>query len=105
MFWRRALALVAIASWNPAHSQPLAPTQTTWVCWAERPGMCPSGGMSGPTVDFACGSGGNSGFNPSFVCQNICGSPVGPSCRLTAGPGGDGGQCGYRIAKVECVKR
>ena len=75
----------------------------TWVCWAQWPGQCPPGEWTGHFRFFQCGTCGNSGFNPSFVCHQVCGQEVGPGCRLTAGPGGSGGECGFRIAKVECT--
>jgi hypothetical protein len=105
MLAHTGLPLTAIAVWlTMSGGQSLAQTKTDLVCWAERPGQCP-GVWSGPNVrHIACGSGGNAGFNPTWVCQQTCGIGVGPRCRITAGPGGDGGQCGYRAAKVECFE-
>ena len=99
---RNILSFMAIAIWLTMHGHALAQSKTVRVCWAERPGQCGTG-WNGPDVKhFACGSGGHAGFNPMWICQQTCGSPVGPRCRITGGPGGDGGQCGYRAAQIDC---
>jgi hypothetical protein len=95
---RLLLPLMAVAISVPMPGQSLAQSRTDMICWAESASAC------GPqyTIHYPCGSGGHSGFNPTYACQQVCGQNPGPRCRVTGGPGGEGGQCGYRGAKVEC---
>jgi hypothetical protein len=79
----------------------LAQSRTDLVCWANE-GQVTNCPQEYRARIFPCGSGGHSGFNPNYVCQQICGADRGPRCRITGGPGGGGGQCGYRAAKVDC---
>jgi hypothetical protein len=96
------LPAAAVALLLAIHGQSLAQSQTKLVCWAQSPNMCP-GDWHSPTTEFiACGTAGFSGFNPNYVCSKVCGVPLGVRCRITPGPGGPGGQCGYRAAKVDC---
>jgi hypothetical protein len=94
-----ALATVAVCLSTPGQS--FAQSRTDLVCWAnpDQVGGCP---QQYRDKVFSCGSGGHSGFNPNWVCQQTCGADQGPRCRITGGPGGDGGQCGYRAAQIEC---
>jgi hypothetical protein len=98
----RSLPLVAIAVLLAMQGQSLAQSRTDWVCWAENKSQCPADWQGSNVEHLPCGSGGHSGFNPPWVCDHICGTPVGPHCKITGGPGGDGGQCGYRAARVDC---
>lgn len=94
----RILLLSIAVIWVTSRCESLAQPRTDMICWAESPRMC------GPeyTIHYPCGSGGNSGFNPTFACQQVCGQAPGPRCRITPGPGGPGGACGYRGVRVDC---
>jgi hypothetical protein len=99
-----ARIITAIAILLSLRGQSVAQTRTDLVCWAQAKSQCPSPYNGEDVQHYPCGSGGNSGFNPNYVCQQVCGAPVGPRCRITAGPGGGGGQCGYRAARIDCFK-
>src|SRR3954468_22228736 len=83
-----------------------SPASAQWrvdkVCWGETFSQCPTGYDDNSTVHFPCGSGGHSGFNPNYACEVTCGSPVGPRCKIIAGPGRPGNRCGYRGATIQC---
>jgi hypothetical protein len=91
--------ILSVVLWG---NQLSAQTRTATVCWAENEAYCPApfGGVQ--VTVFPCGSGGHGGFNPNFVCRNICGVDIGFHCKITAGPSGSGGRCGFRQAQIEC---
>jgi hypothetical protein len=99
---RNAVLVLAIGVSIFIPSQLLAQSRTDRVCWADDKNRCPAPWNGSDIIQIPCGSGGNSGFNPAYACQQTCGAPVGPKCRITGGPGGDGGQCGYRAAQIDC---
>lgn len=95
------LPLAVLASATAASAQ----SRTDRICWAENEGLCPPGwkGEDGVSL-MPCGSGGHSGFHHDYACMQICGVNPGPQCRITAGPGGPGGRCGYRGAIISCFR-
>ena len=104
MLTRLILPLATTALWLSMQGQSLAQYRTDLVCWAndEQVSGCP---QKYRTIVYHCGSGGHSGFNPDWVCQQTCGHPPGPRCRIIHFRGGDGGQCGYRAAKIDCFQQ
>ena len=102
MLARVILPLMTIVVSLSMHGQSLAQTRTDNVCWADSKGRCPPPWNGNDVSLIACGTGGHSGFNPTYACQQICGADQGPRCRITPGPGGDGGACGYRAARIDC---
>lgn len=92
-----ALIIAVFSFQNGSHAQ----TRTDMVCWANE-AQAPLCGNAYQEVRYNCGSGGFSGFHPDFVCQQTCGANRGPKCKITPGPGGEGGQCGFRAARVDC---
>lgn len=101
MFSRYVLPLALIVVTFCLSEYATAQTRTDLVCWAnsEQVSGCPPEYRS---IVYQCGTVGHSGFNPDWVCQNTCGTTRAPKCRIIGGPGGDGGQCGYRAARVDC---
>src|SRR5216683_78310 len=98
-----AIVIAAMAFWVAMYGQSLAQSQTKFVCWAQSPDQCPATWSAPSVTEFlACGTAGHTGFNPEWVCYHICEAPAGSRCRITPGPGGSGGQCGYRAARVDC---
>ena len=101
MVTRCLTLLFVFALWLFTYSQVVAQSRTDLVCWANPAQVidCP---QEYRARVFPCMSGGHPGFNPDHVCRQICGANEGPRCKVTGGPGGGGGQCGYRAARVEC---
>jgi hypothetical protein len=78
---------------------------TTYVCWAEDKSMCGGPFGNAAAVHYPCDSiSPPGGFNPPYVCHSLCGVPPGPGCQIFAGPGGAGGQCGFRGARIWCAQ-
>jgi hypothetical protein len=103
MFVRKAM-LAAGFSFLALVPSALAQT-VTYVCWAEDKSMCGGPFSSKAAVHYSCESiSPPGGFNPPYVCKSLCGAPPGPDCEIFAGPGGSGGQCGFRGARVQCAQ-
>ena len=95
------LALLSSALLLGIQTHSWGQTRTDRVCWAN-PDCTAGCGAQFQSKIYSCGSGGHSGFNPDWVCQQTCGANEGPHCRMTAGPGGDCGTCGFRAATIDC---
>jgi hypothetical protein len=102
MFMRKVAVAAGLLLLVSVHSA-LAQTASYLVCWADNKSRC-SGPFASPSaVHYPCDSvSPPGGFSPPFVCMSLCGAPLDAGCKIFPGPGGSGGQCGHRAARVEC---